>query len=108
MATFNHFDILAPYYDRFINPADPSRFSRLAGLPVAGLLLDVGGGTGQKSLPLREMVSGIVVADSSKGMLFQASKKVGLTEIRFAVLENVPPHSQPAFLILLRESPKVI
>jgi len=82
MAPFNHFDILAPYYDRFITPADPSWISTLAGLPAAGLLLDLGGGTGQKSHPLREMVSEIVIADSSKGMLFQAKKKSGLTALR--------------------------
>lgn len=82
MTPFNHFDLLAPYYDRFIKSTDPTRISRLAGLPVPGLLLDLGGGTGQKSLPLRKMVSAIVIADSSRGMLFQASKKTGLTPIR--------------------------
>jgi ubiquinone/menaquinone biosynthesis C-methylase UbiE len=75
MAPFNHFDLLAPYYDRFIKPSDLSRFCAMAGLPAAGLLLDVGGGTGQKSFRLLPMVNGIVIVDSSMGMLGQASKK---------------------------------
>ncbi len=81
MARFNHFDLMAPYYDRFIAPTDSTRISTLAGLPATGLLLDLGGGTGQKSQPLLKMVSGIVIADSSKGMTFQAKKKSGLTVI---------------------------
>ncbi len=78
MAHFNHFDFIAPYYDRFIKPMDPSRFIELAGLPVSGWLLDVGGGTGQKSQRLLHMVGGAVVADSSLGMLAQAAHKPGL------------------------------
>ena len=27
MKPFNHFDFLAPYYDRFLKPDDPARFS---------------------------------------------------------------------------------
>jgi SAM-dependent methyltransferase len=81
MTPFNHFDFLAPYYDRFIKPGDPARFCTLSGLPVLGLLLDVGGGTGRKSYPLLKMVNGVVIADSSLGMLSQASKKGGFTEI---------------------------
>lgn len=81
MAPFNHFDLLAPFYDRFIKPTDPTRFCVLAGLPVSGRLLDAGGGTGQKSYPLIKMVTEIVIADSSMGMLSQASKKRGLTSI---------------------------
>ncbi len=78
MAPFNHFDFLAPFYDRFIKPTDPSRFSTIAGLPVQGRLLDAGGGTGAKSYPLRTMVAGIVIADSSMGMLNQAAGKAGI------------------------------
>jgi ubiquinone/menaquinone biosynthesis C-methylase UbiE len=81
MSHFNHFDFIAPYYDRFIKPSDPTKLSALSGLPVSGLLLDVGGGTGRKSYPLLKMVTGIVIADSSMGMLSQASKKGGLTTI---------------------------
>jgi ubiquinone/menaquinone biosynthesis C-methylase UbiE len=75
MAPFNHFDFLAPYYDRFIKPTDLPNFCEMARLPASGLLLDVGGGTGQKSYRLLPMVTGIVIIDSSMGMLGQAIKK---------------------------------
>jgi len=81
MAPFNHFDFLAPYYDRFIKPGDPTKFCTLSGLPASGLLLDVGGGTGRKSYPLLKMVTGVFIADSSLGMLSQANKKGGFTTI---------------------------
>ncbi len=81
MAHINHFDFIAPYYDRFVKPTDVERFSRLAGLPVDGLLLDVGGGTGQKSHQLLEQVGGLVIADSSRGMLSQARLKPGMRPV---------------------------
>ncbi|OGN89630.1 MAG: hypothetical protein A2Y88_05940 [Chloroflexi bacterium RBG_13_48_10] len=82
MAHFNHFDLLAPFYDRFIKPTDLSRFCKIAGLPVQGRLLDAGGGTGAKSYLLRKMVTDIVIADSSMGMLTQAASKAGLLTVR--------------------------
>jgi demethylmenaquinone methyltransferase/2-methoxy-6-polyprenyl-1,4-benzoquinol methylase len=81
MPHFNHFDFLAPFYDRFIKTTDLTRFSTFVGLPSAGLLLDAGGGTGRKSYPLLKMVSGIVNVDSSMGMLAQAERKDGLVSI---------------------------
>ena len=44
-------------------------------------LLDGGGGTGAKSYPLLKMVTGIVIADSSMGMLKQAASKAGLLAV---------------------------
>ena len=81
MTHFNHFDFLAPYYDRFIKPSDPARFCALTGLPVSGRLLDAGGGTGRKTSSLLSMVTDTVIADSSMGMLAQASKKGGIKTI---------------------------
>ncbi len=81
MKSFDHFDLIAPYYDRFIQPADPSRFIELLKLPADGYLLDAGGGTGRKSFPLRDMLAGVVIADSSKGMLMQAQAKGGLLAV---------------------------
>jgi ubiquinone/menaquinone biosynthesis C-methylase UbiE len=75
MTHINHFDFLAPLYDRFIKPVDPSNLSKLIGLPVFGNLLDVGGGTGRISYPLRDLVTDIVIVDSSMGMLTQARRK---------------------------------
>jgi ubiquinone/menaquinone biosynthesis C-methylase UbiE len=81
MAKFNHFDLLAPVYERFIKPIDPNLLFSLVGLPVTGLLLDAGGGTGRISFTLREWVKGIVIVDSSMGMLVQASTKAGLKTV---------------------------
>jgi demethylmenaquinone methyltransferase/2-methoxy-6-polyprenyl-1,4-benzoquinol methylase len=78
---FNHFNFLAPYYDRFLKPDDPSSFGARIGLPVTGMLLDAAGGTGGKSHLLLNVVSAIVVADSSMGMLHEASKKPGLKTV---------------------------
>ena len=78
MAHFNHFDFIAPTYDRLIKPGDPSKLAQMVGLPVMGKLLDVGGGTGRISYSLREMVKSTIDLDSSMGMLNQASKKAGL------------------------------
>lgn len=81
MIPFNHFDFIAPYYDRFWKPEDPTTFCTIVGLPVSGILLDAGGGTGRKSYPLGKFVTGIVIADSSMGMLRQAHKKDGLSTV---------------------------
>ncbi len=89
MKSFNHFDFLAPYYDRFLKPGDPDKFSRLLELPAEGLLLDAAGGTGGKSHPLIGMVSGVVIADSSMGMLNEAGNKDGLMTVCSAT-EHLP------------------
>jgi demethylmenaquinone methyltransferase/2-methoxy-6-polyprenyl-1,4-benzoquinol methylase len=78
---FNHFDILAPLYDRFVRPKDPTRLRVLAGLPVSGRLLDVGGGTGRISYSLRNLVTEAVIADSSMGMCIQVTRKNGLNSV---------------------------
>ena len=75
MAHLNHFDFLAPLYDRIIKPADPGKICSLLGLPIHGSLLDVGGGTGRTSYGLKDFVTNIVIADSSIGMLNQANEK---------------------------------
>src|SRR4030042_381092 len=81
MAPFNHFDFLAPIYDRFFHAKDLTQLSRLVGLPVSGRLLDAGGGIVGKSHPLLKLVTDIVIADSSKGMLTQSAKKNGLITV---------------------------
>ena len=81
MNPFNHFDFLAPMYDRLVRPSDPARLINLLGLPPSGILLDVGGGTGRKSYPLVKTTAGVVIADSSLGMLTQANKKDGLRTV---------------------------
>jgi ubiquinone/menaquinone biosynthesis C-methylase UbiE len=78
MPVIDHFNILAPYYDRVIQGQSVEKLIRLAGLPVEGALLDVGGGTGRVTEALRGLASHLVVADLSTGMLRQALAKGGL------------------------------
>jgi demethylmenaquinone methyltransferase/2-methoxy-6-polyprenyl-1,4-benzoquinol methylase len=78
MPAFDHFDILAPLYEKFIRPADPQELSARIGLPVSGALLDAGGGTGRVAQFLRGKADPIVVADLSCRMLSEARRKSGL------------------------------
>lgn len=81
MPILEHFDILAPLYDRVIRPRDPAEMVRLAALPVKGALLDAGGGTGRASHKLITYVDQVVVADLSAGMLQQAAAKNNLIAV---------------------------
>lgn len=71
----DHFGLLAPFYDRAIRFSRLEQMLELAGLPVDGLLLDAGGGTGRVAAALRPYVREVVVADLSIGMLRQARRK---------------------------------
>ena len=81
MPIFDHFDFLAPRYEKFIQPKDPQEICTLADLPVSGALLDAGGGTGRISQFLTGMAGSIVVADLSCKMLLEASRKDGLRPV---------------------------
>lgn len=78
MPLFNHFDFLAPIYDRVISPSDPALLEELLNLPIQGALLDAGGGTGRGSQAFFSMATQIIIADSSFPMLIKAKSKVGL------------------------------
>ena len=71
----DHFGLLAPFYERFIPPPSAERWVRLLDLPVAGSLLDAGGGTGRVSGQLRPYVQHMVIADESAKMLAEARAK---------------------------------
>ena len=89
MPHFNHFDFLAPFYDRYIRPSDPSILRSLLELPPSGSLLDAGGGTGRISYQFMDISSRIVIADSSMGMLVQAVKKGNIHSV-CSLTENLP------------------
>ncbi len=72
---FDHFGLLAPFYERVIPPPDMARWQELLQLPVAGSLLDAGGGTGRVSAQLRPFVNHLVISDESAKMLAQAQAK---------------------------------
>ncbi len=86
---FDHFDLLAPIYDRFLGPPDPGRWRDLLRLPTAGWLLDAGGGTGRVSTQLRPWVGRLVINDVSPMMLKQAQTKTTLQPTQ-AQVERLP------------------
>lgn len=85
---FDHFDILAPVYDRAIPFSRLELMLKMVKLPVDGLLLDAGGGTGRVASALRPYVHQALVADFSPGMLAQARRK-GLAAVH-APAERLP------------------
>jgi len=54
---FDHFDFIAPLYDRIVRLPVSSRLCELLKLPTDGILLDAGGGTGRVSSRLRSVVA---------------------------------------------------
>jgi ubiquinone/menaquinone biosynthesis C-methylase UbiE len=85
----DHFGILAPFYDRLIQPPDTGRLQALLELPIPGRLLDAGGGTGRVTHQLRPLVGELVLSDASAGMLGQAQRKSNLTPLQ-AQAEMLP------------------
>jgi ubiquinone/menaquinone biosynthesis C-methylase UbiE len=75
---FDHFGLLAPFYERVIPPPDVEQLAAYLDLPARGRLLDAGGGTGRVSAQLRPMVDDLVITDSSARMLAQAMQKKNL------------------------------
>ena len=86
--SLDHFDHLAPIYERLIPPSDPELLGSLLNLPAGGNLLDAAGGTGRASYNLRRFVKNIVVCDSSSHMLKEATAK-GMQTIH-AEIESLP------------------
>ena len=78
MPIFDHFGLLAPFYDRIFSPGEREKLIEKIDLPTDGVLLDAGGGTGRISQFLREYSKRIVIADLSFEMLLQAKAKNGL------------------------------
>jgi ubiquinone/menaquinone biosynthesis C-methylase UbiE len=85
----DHFGLLAPIYERFFAPPPPENLRRALKLPAAGLLLDVGGGTGRVTRQFAPDVASVVIADLSAGMLRQAAGRHGLPVI-LAPAERLP------------------
>ena len=75
MPIFDHFDFLAPIYDRVIRAPGESPLFALLDPPPSGWLLDAGGGTGRVAAALSERFEKVVIADGSRPMLGQALAK---------------------------------
>lgn len=84
----DHFDLMAPVYDRLIGPPDTARLRELLKLPSVGWMLDGGGGTGRVSSRLNHLVDNIVVSDLSHHMLKKAKQK-NIRPVR-AHIERLP------------------
>lgn len=69
----DHFDVIAPIYAR-VTYSSLDKMRELAGLPINGRLLDLGGGTGRVSSALLKDVDEVVIADVSMGMLRQTDR----------------------------------
>ena len=81
MPLLDHFDILAPLYDRLITNPEETNIIHLAKLPTQGSLLDAGGGTGRIAQHLVGHATQVIVLDSSIKMLAQALSKDGLRAV---------------------------
>ncbi len=75
---FDHFDLIAPLYNRAGGYSSLDGMMSAADLPTNGLLLDAGGGTGRVAFALRNQAAQVIVADVSLGMLRFAASKPGL------------------------------
>ncbi len=96
---FDHFDFLAPFYDRVIHFDRLETTLQMSALPADGLLLDAGGGTGRVAALLRPYVGSIILADFSLRMLSQARSK-GLTSV-LAPTEHLPFPDQTFTRVLM-------
>jgi len=85
---FDHFDLLAPIYERLIPPPDSDVLIDLLELSVEHVLLDAAGGTGRVAGVFAAAVARVVVCDASPRMLDQARCK-GLDTVQ-AEVESLP------------------
>lgn len=81
MKPLDHFDVIAPIYDKLIKAPQKEKLMELAKLPINGFLLDVGGGTGRVSETLETYASKVIVTDLSFEMLLQARANKGLIAV---------------------------
>ncbi len=69
MKYLNHFDLIAPYYEKIIPSANIEELIQIGNFPIEGFVLDIGGGTGRIAKKLTNVQSNIVLLDSSHSML---------------------------------------
>ena len=86
---FDHFGILAPLYERFIQPKTPEKLCAIIDCPPEGLILDAGGGTGRVAQFLSTHANRVIIADESHKMLQQAGTK-GTLEPVCSLTESLP------------------
>ena len=89
MTAFDHFNILAPIYERVIKPKPPTDLLTHLQLPQGAQVLDVGGGTGRIAQAVIPYAGNITILDLSPNMLREAAKKPGLHGV-LAPSEKLP------------------
>lgn len=89
MPRLEHFDFIAPFYDRAVPLRNSEIITGLVDCPASGILLDAGGGTGRVSSAFSGKCADIVVADVSLAMLRQAKAKDAL-RLACAQTERLP------------------
>jgi len=77
----DHFNLIAPIYEYLIHPGHSDRLITYADLPVIGLLLDAGGGTGRIAQAVSGLVTRAIVADLSFNMLRQGIIKKNIIAV---------------------------
>ena len=99
----DHFDLLAPLYERFIQPKTPERLLPLLALQAGQRVLDLGGGTGRVAQHLVKHGVQVIVADLSLPMLREASRK-DLLKVVNSASEQLPFTANSFERILLVDS----
>lgn len=72
---FDHFDLVARWYDRFISKPEHDPLRDLLAAAPGQVVLDVGGGTGRHAIDLAASGARVVVCDLSRQMVRQARGK---------------------------------
>ena len=72
---FDHFNLIARWYDRLIRPAEDGRLAALLAAEPGQMVLDVGGGTGRYARMLADSGARVIICDASMGMARQAQAK---------------------------------
>lgn len=86
---FDHFDLVARFYDRAIGPHEARLLREQLDLPIGGRLLDLAGGTGRVLSGLAPWDGSFILCDYSLPMLQQAQQKQVAIPLR-AAAEHLP------------------
>jgi ubiquinone/menaquinone biosynthesis C-methylase UbiE len=78
MNGFDHFGLIAPWYDRHAHVDTPQDLIRLVEMPSPGLFLDVGGGTGKVAQYFTGIGRHVISVDISYRMVRLAGAKSGV------------------------------
>ncbi len=95
----DHFKLIAPFYNKVFPLTYSDALIQRAGLPVDGMLLDAGGGTGRVSKAVQSLASKVVLLDASLDMLLQAK---GISNIfRINSTSEMIPFRDHQFQVIL-------